>query len=191
MVKEKTQNLRANLSLNGHSTKIGITYWIWTDFGLREVLYRSISYGSHFMWMRAPSFLECPFKIYPTNLINLRISASLKPVNHDFQLLKIGTERRVLFSLLDKMSICGSRLPFVMVQSSWIKLIKENIIEVKQKYEQGLKKCTIWVNCFGCLRITVSLPQILLFLPINIPLKSKLVWVVFLSTATKNDSHPL
>lgn len=79
----------------------------------------------------------------PTNLINLRISASLKPVNHDFQLLKIGIEGRILFSLLDKMSICGSRLPFVMIQSSWVKLIKENIIEVKEKSEQGLKKGTI------------------------------------------------
>lgn len=46
-----------------------------------------------------------------------------------------------------------------MIQSSWIKLIKENIIEVKEKYEQGLKKGII------CESIVLLVPESLFPFP--------------------------
>lgn len=140
MVLKKTQNLRANLSLNGHSTKTGITYWIWSDFGFREVLI-----DPYLMYL-----VLCEWELLASQMVlyaqltwliwGLVYLSSLSIMTFNF--LKIGTQGRVLFSLLNKMRICRSRLPFVMIQSSWIKLIKENIIEVKEKYEQGLKKGT-------------------------------------------------
>ena len=54
-----------------------------------------------------------------------------------------GTEENFLFSLLEKVRICEPRFPVAMTQASSIKLAKENIIEVKEKYGPGIRSHAI------------------------------------------------
>ena len=141
--------------------------------------------------MRAASFLYGP--MCPTKQNDMRINLLAGPSKSLLVFVLFffltGTEENFLFSLLEKVRICEPRFPVAMTQASSIKLAKENIIEVKEKYGPGIRSHAIWVSCSGCSRVIASLRQAYLFLLRNPPFQPELVWVVFISLARKN--YPL
>ena len=128
---------------------------------------RPTSYETYYKWMRAASFLYGP--ICPTKQNDMRINILAGPTKSLLVFFLTGTEENILFSLLEKVRIREPKFPVAMTQASLIKLTKENIIELKEKYGPGIRSHAIWVSCSCCSRVIVFLPQVYLFLPINPP----------------------
>lgn len=128
---------------------------------------RPTSYETYYKWMRAASFLYGP--ICPTKQNDMRINILAGPTKSLLVFFLTGTEENILFSLLEKVRIREPKFPVAMTQASLIKLTKENIIELKEKYGPGIRSHAIWVSCSCCSRVIAFLPQVYLFLPINPP----------------------